>query len=91
MARPSGLGWSVWVNQVAGRRPGRAGGARREADGLWSAGQKQGRGGRAERERNLIQKFEFFSKIHFETRKTLNTKVVENFEFYTFCFRHKFV
>ena len=43
--------WSVWANQVAGRRPGRAGGARREADGLWSAGQKQGRGGRAERER----------------------------------------
>jgi len=28
VARPSGLGWPVWENQLAGRRPGRAGGVR---------------------------------------------------------------
>jgi len=87
------VGWVRFgANPVPGRWPGRASGARREAGGPGRPAE-QGRRGRAEREereRNLIQKFEFFSKIHFETRKTLNTKVIENFEFYTFCFRHKF-
>ena len=44
-----------------------------------------------ERKRFNWFKFEIFSKISFETWKTLNMKVVENFEFYTFRFRHKFV
>ena len=63
----------VWVNQGAGGLPGRAGGARREAGGLWSAGQEQGREGREEREREqrekdgIDSKFEFFSKISVET------------------------
>ena len=74
MARPSGLRWPVWANQVAGRLPGRAGDARREAGGLWSAGRETGEGReRAERvERKREIKFEFkfkiFSKkIPFET------------------------
>ena len=97
MARPSGLRWPVWANQVAGRLPGRAGDARREAGGLWSAGRETGEGReRAERvERKREIKFEFkfkiFSKIPFETWKTLNTKVVGNFKFYIFRFRHQLV
>ena len=70
MARPSEIGWSVWANQVAGGAlPGRAGGARREAGGLWSAGRtgegRESREGR-EREKEFEFKFKIFSKIPFE-------------------------
>ena len=50
------------------------------------------RGKREKREKDLNGfKFETFSKFSIETWKTLNTKVVENFELYTFCFRHQFI
>ena len=73
VARPSEFGWTVWANQVAGRLPGWAGDARREAGGLWSAGRETGEGReraeRVERKREikLDSKFEFFSRIPFET------------------------
>ena len=73
MARPSGLRWPVWANQVAGRLPGRAGDARREAGGLWSAGREteegRERAERVERKREIKFEFKFkiFSKIPFET------------------------
>ena len=78
-----GGGEAVW--------PGRA------AHGRWHRlsrrrTEKGERKERVERERDLPDsKFEFFSKISVEIWKTLNMKVVENFEFYTFCFRHQFV
>ena len=53
MARPSGLRWPVWANQVAGRLPGRAGDARREAGGLWSAERETGEGREQREEREL--------------------------------------
>jgi len=53
-----------------GGLPGRAGGARREAGGLWSAGRtgegRESREGR-EREKEFEFKFKIFSKIPFET------------------------
>jgi hypothetical protein len=59
---------------------------------------RQNRGGESresrekKREKNLIEfKFESFSKIPFETWKTLNTKVVGHFKFYIFRFRHQLV
>ena len=47
---------------------------------------------REKREKDLNGfKFETFSKFSIETWKSLNTKVVENFELYTFCFKHQFI
>jgi len=81
LGEPGG-GEAVW--------PGR----RRVAGRLCSAEREQGRvREKRERERKKFDrvKIQFFSKFSFETWKTLNMKVVENFEFYTFRFRHKFV
>ena len=50
---------AVGLGEPGGGEAAWPGGARREADGLWSAGQKQGRVGRAEREREM----KFDSKI----------------------------
>ena len=87
-------------------KPGaeRAGGAARERrvagglDSVGDLGSAQNKGGRESREKRERErkrfdrvKIQFFSKFSFETWKTLNMKVVENFEFYTFRFRHKFV
>jgi len=60
------------------------------AGGLGSAGAEQGRE-RGKRERERDSNLKFFSKISFEAWKTLNMKVIEIFEFYTFRFRHQFV
>ena len=83
----------VWVNPVAGRGfwPGRAARGRRPRLGRHRTEEGE-RNERVKRKRDLIDsKFKFFSKISVETWKTLNMKAVENFEFYTFCFRHQFV
>jgi len=39
----------------------------------------------------IDSKIKFFSRIPFETKKTLNTKVAENLKTYNFYFRKKFI
>ena len=60
---------------------------------LGRAGTGEGRGKKRERERRELidSKIKFFSRIPFETKKTLNTKVVENLKTYNFYFRKKFI
>ena len=70
-------------------------GARRRR-GAWPAAsarrRRTGEGERREREIEIDWfKFKFFSKIPFETWKTLNMKVVENLKAYNFYLRKKFI
>jgi len=62
---------------------------------IGSARSGRNRGGKREKERErrelIDSKIKFFSRIPFETKKTLNTKVVENLKTYNFYFRKKFI
>jgi hypothetical protein len=56
--------------------------------GGWSRGEEGREKEERESQRGLTA---IFSKFSIETRKFLNTKVVENSKSYNFCFRHKLI
>ena len=95
-ARSSGVVMAQRSEAAAGRQQGSEHGCavaqRAGGSGACSAA-RAGRRKGGERVRVESQLFDSFqnSKFSIETRKTLNTKVVQNVEIYNFCFGQKFI